>query len=204
VVSLIGLFKWSLLYVFFVFKSVPFAGLFGMYIHLFYIALVFRIFVSFVGRVCLWIFSVLGSGSCSPAANSCIHEKIFTNTPTKDTNIQLHIMREHSQTPLQKTQTYTRVLYKERVFLVLYKGEGLSCLFIFGIPHKERVCVPFIYTSCIYKWNTGWRRLVGSPKLQIILHKRATKYRALLRKMTYKDKGYYESSPPCTSLLSYI
>jgi hypothetical protein len=38
---------------------------------------------------------------------------------------------------------------------------------------------------------TGWRRLVGSPKLQIIFHKRATKYRAHLRKMTYKDKGSY-------------
>jgi len=49
-----------------------------------------------------------------------------------------------------------------------------------------------------YTWNTGWRRLIGSPKLQIIFHKRATKYRALLRKMTYKDKGSYESSPPCT------
>ena len=36
------------------------------------------------------------------------------------------------------------------------------------------------------KMRTGWRRLVGSPKLQIIFHKRATKYRALLRKMTIK------------------
>ena len=43
-----------------------------------------------------------------------------------------------------------------------------------------------------------WRRLMGSPRLQIIFHKRATKYRLLLRKMTYKDKGSYESSPPCT------
>jgi len=33
--------------------------------------------------------------------------------------------------------------------------------------------------------------------LQIIFHKRATKYRSLLWKMTYKDKGSYESSPPC-------
>jgi len=33
--------------------------------------------------------------------------------------------------------------------------------------------------------------------LQIIFHKRATKYRSLLREMTYKDKGSYESSPPC-------
>jgi len=45
---------------------------------------------------------------------------------------------------------------------------------------------------------TGWRRLIGSPKLQILFHKTATKYRSLLQKMTYKDKGSYESSPPCT------
>jgi len=44
--------------------------------------------------------------------------------------------------------------------------------------------------------HTGWRRLIRSPKLQIIVHKRATNYRSLLRKMTYKDKGSYESSPP--------
>jgi len=49
--------------------------------------------------------------------------------------------------------------------------------------------------------GTGWRRLIGSPKLQIIFHKRTTKYRSLLRKMTYKDKGSYESLPPCTSPL---
>ena len=46
--------------------------------------------------------------------------------------------------------------------------------------------------------GTGRRRLIGSPKLQIIFHKRATKYRSLLRKMTYKDKGSCESSPPCS------
>ena len=51
-----------------------------------------------------------------------------------------------------------------------------------------------------YLWrhvSTGWRGLIGSPKLQIIFHQRATKYRSLLRKMTYKDKGSYQSSPPC-------
>jgi len=57
----------------------------------------------------------------------------------------------------------------------------------------------FIYvTKLIYMWErtcfTGWRRLVGSPKLQINFHKRATKYRSLLRKMTHKDKESYESS----------
>jgi len=46
---------------------------------------------------------------------------------------------------------------------------------------------------------TGWRRLIGSPKLQIIFHKRAAKYMSLLRKMIYKDKGSYESWPPCSA-----
>ena len=54
-----------------------------------------------------------------------------------------------------------------------------------------RNALHFTITSC-----TGWRRLIGSPKLQIIFHKRATKYRSLLREMTYKDKGSYESSSP--------
>ena len=51
---------------------------------------------------------------------------------------------------------------------------------------------------------TGWRRLIGSPKLQIIFHKRATKYRSLLRKMTYKDNRSYESSPPCIYAYLYL
>jgi len=50
----------------------------------------------------------------------------------------------------------------------------------------------------IMQHSTGWRRLIGSPKLQIIFHKRVTKYTSLLQKMTYKDKGSYESSPHCT------
>jgi len=50
---------------------------------------------------------------------------------------------------------------------------------------------------------TGWRRLMGSLKLQIIFHKKATKYRSLLWKMTYKDKGSYESSPPFPILHSH-
>jgi len=55
-------------------------------------------------------------------------------------------------------------------------------------------------TQCMQPRDaTGCRRLTGSSKLQIIFHKRATKYRSLLRTMTYKDKGSYESSPPCTT-----
>ena len=63
--------------------------------------------------------------------------------------------------------------------------------------NKNRVYSQIDETHTRHTHNTGWRRLVGSPDLQIIFHKRATKYRSLLRKMTYKDKGSYESSPPC-------
>ena len=49
-----------------------------------------------------------------------------------------------------------------------------------------------LYTS------TWWRRLVGCLKSQVIFRKRATNYRALLRKMTDVDKEYYGSTPPCT------
>ena len=55
----------------------------------------------------------------------------------------------------------------------------------------------YIYIYIHIDANTEWRRHIGSPKLQIIFHKRATKYPSLLQKMTYKDMGSYESSPPC-------
>ena len=45
---------------------------------------------------------------------------------------------------------------------------------------------------------TGWRRPKGCQKMQVIFRKRATKYRALLRKITCKDKASYGSSPPCS------
>jgi len=49
-----------------------------------------------------------------------------------------------------------------------------------------------------HNYITGWQKLTGTPTMQIIFHKRATKYRSILRKMTYKDKVSYESLPPCT------
>jgi len=59
---------------------------------------------------------------------------------------------------------------------------------------EQHTCViydTYLYDVCGVYVCTGWRRLIGSPKLQIISHKRATKYRSLLQKMTYEDKGSY-------------
>ena len=46
--------------------------------------------------------------------------------------------------------------------------------------------------------RTGWQRPIGRLISWITFRKLATNYRALLRKMTYKDKASCESSPPCT------
>ena len=55
-------------------------------------------------------------------------------------------------------------------------------------------CLVFVREYvCVY-WVAKTHRI---PKLQNIFHKRTTKSRSLLRKITYKDKGSYESSPPC-------
>ena len=51
----------------------------------------------------------------------------------------------------------------------------------------------------IWRDETGWRRTIGCLALQVAFRKRATNYRALLRKMTYKDKASYGSAPPCSS-----
>jgi len=44
---------------------------------------------------------------------------------------------------------------------------------------------------------TGWRRPIGCLKLHVIFRKRASNYRAVLWKMTYKDKASYGTLPPC-------
>jgi len=58
----------------------------------------------------------------------------------------------------------------------------------------------------MYWWHamgTEWQRPIGCFKLQVIFRKRATNYRALLRKMTYKDKASYGSLPPCIHIVEY-
>jgi len=79
-----------------------------------------------------------------------------------------------------------------------------TCAYVYIFAH---MCMR-IYMYCVSTF-TGWRKLIGSPKLQIIFHKRATKYRSLSREMTYKNKGSYESSPPyicflCMRVCAYV
>ena len=97
-----------------------------------------------------------------------------------------------------KTCGYMRCLSK----CCLSKRVAFQNVFLHVLPLNMRACLR-VRSRCLVQCfsvhvdNTGWRRLIGSRKLQIIFHKRAIKYRSLLRKMIYKDKGSYESSPPC-------
>ena len=47
---------------------------------------------------------------------------------------------------------------------------------------------------------TEWRRCIECLNLQFSFRKTATIYRALLQKMTYKDRTSYASSPPCRTI----
>ena len=77
----------------------------------------------------------------------------------------------------------------------MYKYEYM---YTYTYSHTTNTHTPTLQLAVETCPSTGWRRLIGSPKLQIIFHKRATKYMSLLRKMTCKDKASYESSPPCS------
>jgi len=73
---------------------------------------------------------------------------------------------------------------------------------------QRRVYLPYIIKD-VYEYKvdeihdnvqcTGWQRPIGSLNLQVLLCKRASNDRALLRKMTYEDKASYDSTPPCES-----
>ena len=52
--------------------------------------------------------------------------------------------------------------------------------------------------------DTGWRRCIGCLNLQISFRKRAIHDRALMWKMTYKEKASDASAPPSTHIWSYI
>ena len=56
--------------------------------------------------------------------------------------------------------------------------------------------LPFaVYCPC-----TEWQRPIRCCKLQVIFRKRTINYRALSRKMIYKDQASCGSSPPCIAL----
>jgi len=75
------------------------------------------------------------------------------------------------------------------------------------LQHTTTHCNPLLRVLMVRCQKSAllqvWRRLIGYLKLQVIFRKRATKYRALLRKITCKDKASYDSTPPCNTFVPY-
>ena len=77
--------------------------------------------------------------------------------------------------------------------------------FVTQLHQKKRwnwcvsVCVGALLCARLIRC-TGWRRLIGCLKLQVMFRKRATNYRALLQKTTCEDMAPYDPTPPCTSV----
>jgi len=68
-------------------------------------------------------------------------------------------------------------------------------------PHRscllspDRSCDILWYIVSGSSFHRGWQRPIGCLKWQVILCKRATYYRALLREMTSNEKAPYDSTP---------
>jgi len=94
---------------------------------------------------------------------------------------------------LSHTCTHVTSRFTRGIWLIQSKFACSKWPFLSGIAYGT-----WIIDKCALV--TGWRRPIWCLKLQVIFHKRATNYRALLQKMTYKDKASYGSLPSCTSI----
>jgi len=68
--------------------------------------------------------------------------------------------------------------------------------------NAQKTCILGI--RVLHLIDTGWQRPIGCIKLRVIFGKRATNYRPLLRKITYKDRAAYGSSPLCSTRWYYL
>jgi len=136
-----------------------------------------------------------------------VHPHVHTHTYT-----QTHAHIHKNTPPFSLTHTHThkhthtyQVWYVRPAICRFF--DSLSCAFWRGQQFTyarvtSRMDEWFrIRTSVVKNTVTGWRRPIKCLVSLILFHKRATKHRALLREMTYKDKASYESLPPCTSFL---
>jgi len=76
--------------------------------------------------------------------------------------------------------------------------------------HDSFICVTWLIHICHSSYirdtecvGTGWQGPIACLELQVVFRKRATNYRTLLRKMTYEEKAFYGSSPPCSLMATY-
>jgi len=133
--------------------------------------------------------------------HTCMHVRVFCICSFTHAHTHTHTLRAQiSGGTCDDVHIY---VYTPKIYTCVRISKYTKDIYIYvHVWWRVRICIYMCTYNYIFwmnfftTWYTGWRRLIGFPKLQIIFHKRATKYRSLLRKMTYEDKGSYESSPP--------
>jgi len=96
---------------------------------------------------------------------------------------------------------------------------GASFIYINKFIYMSHVTLDDTHYTCVawllltsevphlYIWQnapTGWQKCIGCLELQVSFRNRTTNCRALLRKITCKDKASDASSPPCTRLVRVL
>jgi len=133
--------------------------------------------------------------------STTISSLIFAGTDcTRWSSRRENVYSKCECTPLSRTASSCRPFLKVESSCELFlkdSQDASSCTSFFTFWIQKRVNV-----ESIQKRVTGWPRLIGCLKLQVIFRKRATDYAALLQKMTYEDKASYDSMPPFTKIHS--
>jgi len=124
---------------------------------------------------------------CDVTAWHVFHGRRLLSTPLNTSTIWKF---EKHRYKFKSSQIFSLNLYHEILskFSDLLHIRGAACSEISGVQHVQR------YT--LYR--------AAKTHKQLNFRKRATNYRALLRKIAYNDKATYESSPPCTGVTSLI
>ena len=108
-------------------------------------------------------------------------------------HIHIYLYTLPANVPSQCIHTYICTYIK--IYVRAY-----TCAYIHIYTHIcVHMCIHMHRHIHVYTCIIWWRRPIGCLELRVIFRKRATNNRALLQKMTTKDKAPYESSPPCTT-----
>jgi len=118
-------------------------------------------------------------------------------------NMHRHLIKRHTDTDTQThTRTHAYTANRERhTYMHTFIHTKSRKIHIHAYIHTQQTKSDITYTQTHQiqrDTHTGWRRPIKRLKLHVIFCKRATDNRALLLKMSCKDRASYGSSPPCT------